>query len=73
MQKGQLIYIEGRMQTRTYKDKEDMQRKVTEVIATAITPLEWKTTNNKENGSANEVDKKDIKQAEPTEEDDLPF
>ena len=73
LQKGQLIYIEGRMQTRTYKDKEDIQRRVTEIVSTAITPLEWKTTDKKENGSANTVDKKNPKVEEPTEEEDLPF
>ena len=73
LQKGQLIYIEGRMQTRTYKDKEDIQRRVTEIVSTAITPLEWKTTDKKENGSANTVDKKNPKVEEHTEEEDLPF
>jgi len=73
LQKGQLIYIEGRMQTRTYKDKEDIQRRVTEIVSTAITPLEWKTTDKKENGSANTVDKKNTKVEKPAEEEDLPF
>ena len=73
LQKGQLIYIEGRMQTRTYKDKEDIQRRVTEIVSTAITPLEWKTTDKKENGSANTVDKMNPKVEEPVEEEDLPF
>ena len=73
LQKGQLIYIEGRMQTRTYKDKEDIQRRVTEIVSTAITPLEWKTTDKKETGSANTVDKKKPKVEEHAEEEDLPF
>ena len=73
LQKGQLIYIEGRMHTRTYKDKEDIQRRVTEIVSTAITPLEWKTTDKKENGSANTVDKKNTKIEEPEGEGDLPF
>ena len=73
LQKGQLIFIEGRMQTRTYKDKEDIQRRITEIVSTAITPLEWKTTDKKENGSANTVDKKNTKVEKPAEEEDLPF
>ena len=73
LQKGQLIYIEGRMQTRTYKDKEDIQRRITEIVSTAITPLEWKTTDKKENGSANIVDKKNTKVEESEGEGDLPF
>ncbi len=70
LQKGQLIYIEGRLQTRTYKDKEEIQRRITEVVTTAITPLEWKTTDKKENGSA---DKINTKVAETSEGKDLPF
>ena len=74
LQKGQLIYLEGRLQTRMYKDKEDIQRRVTEVVSTAITPLEWKTTDKKENGSANnKVDKKDEGAKEPAVDEDLPF
>ena len=73
LQKGQLIYIEGRMQTRTYKDKEDIQRRVTEIVSTAITPLEWKTTDKKANVSANIVDNKNPKVEEHAEEEDLPF
>ena len=42
LQKGQLVYIEGRIQTRTYNDKENIQRRITEIISTSITPLEWK-------------------------------
>ena len=68
-----MIYIEGRLQTRTYKDKEEVQRRVTEVVSTAITPLEWKTTDKKENGSTNKVNKKDTKAAESEGEEDLPF
>lgn len=44
LQKGQLIYLEGRLQTRNYKDKDNIQRRITEVISTSITPLEWKTS-----------------------------
>ena len=73
LQKGQLIYIEGRMQTRTYKDKEDIQRRITEIVSTAITPMEWKTTDKKETGFTNTVDKKNPKVEEHAEEEDLPF
>tara|TARA_B100000315_G_C14436015_1_gene522463 strand:+ start:176 stop:607 length:432 start_codon:yes stop_codon:yes gene_type:complete len=73
LQKGQLIYIEGRIQTRTYKDKEEIQRRISEVVTTAITPLEWKTTDKKNNSSANDIDKINTKVAEASEEEDLPF
>ena len=73
LQKGQLIYIEGRLQTRTFKDKENIQRRITEIISTAITPLEWKTTDKKENVADDKVDKKDTIFTESSEEEDLPF
>ena len=70
LQKGQLIYIEGKLQTRTYKDKSDVQHWKTEVVANIITPLEWKTGEKKENGSL----KKNVEKApEPEGEEELPF
>ena len=70
LQKGQLVYIEGKLQTRTYKDKDDVQHWKTEVISNVITPLEWKTTEKKENGSTKKTAEK---VSEPAGEEDLPF
>ena len=70
LQKGQLVYIEGKLQTRTYKDKDDVQHWKTEVISNVITPLEWKTTAKKENGSTKKTAEK---VSEPAGEEDLPF
>ena len=70
LQKGQLIYIEGKLQTRTYKNKDDVQNWKTEVVANVITPLEWKTGEKKENGS---VKKNAEKVSEPEGEEKLPF
>ena len=70
LQKGQLIYIEGKLQTRTYKDKDDFQHWKTEVISNVITPLEWKSGEKKENGS---VKKNTEKISEPKGEEELPF
>ncbi|SVE41469.1 uncharacterized protein METZ01_LOCUS494323, partial [marine metagenome] len=42
----------------------------TEVISNVITPLEWKTTRKKENGSTKNVAEK---VSEPAGEEDLPF
>ena len=33
LQKGQLIYIEGKLQTRTYKDKNDVQLWKSEIVS----------------------------------------
>jgi len=73
LQKGQLIYIEGRLQTHTYKDKEDIQRRVTDVVSTTLTPLEWKTADKKANGYATKMEQKDTRVVESTGEEDLPF
>ena len=70
LQKGQLIYIEGKLQTRTYKDKDDIQHWKTEVISNVITPLEWKSGEKKENGS---VKKNTEKVSEPEGGEELPF
>ena len=70
LQKGQLVYIEGKLQTRTYKDKDDVQHWKTEVISNVITPLEWKTTAKKENGSTKKTTEKI---SEPAGGEDLPF
>ena len=70
LQKGQLVYIEGKLQTRTYKDKDDVQHWKTEVISNVITPLGWKTAAKKENGSTKKTAEK---VSEPAGEEDLPF
>ncbi len=48
IQKGQLVYVEGRLRTRAWKDKDDNSRKTTEIICDSITPLEWKGENSGE-------------------------
>ena len=69
IQKGQLVYIEGKLQTRSWKDKQDNPRKTTEIVSTMITPLEWKSGKNNIDAK-NKDEEKDIK---PIEGNDLPF
>ena len=64
--KGQLIYIEGKIQTRVYNDKENIQRKITEIVSSVITPLEWKP-NKEENISDNKRNKKDDEESDPSD------
>jgi len=42
IQKGQLVSLEGRIRTRSWKDKDDNLRKTTEIVCDNITPLEWR-------------------------------
>ncbi len=68
IQKGQLVYIEGRLQTRNWQDKDGNPRKTAEIVCTVITPLEWKSVKN----STVTEDKDVEKTVEPSDED-LPF
>ena len=54
LHKGQLIYIEGKLQSRTYNDKDGVQRKITEIVSTIITPLEWKSNDKKEDDESSD-------------------
>ena len=42
IKKGQLIYVEGRIHTQKWIDKNDNHHSKVEVVCDAITPLEWK-------------------------------
>jgi single-strand DNA-binding protein len=68
IQKGQLVYIEGRLQTRNWQDKDGNSRKTTEIVCTAITPLEWKQVKN-----STAFEDKDVEKAAESTEEDLPF
>tara|TARA_B100000029_G_C17336869_1_gene873817 strand:- start:193 stop:546 length:354 start_codon:yes stop_codon:yes gene_type:complete len=39
--KGQLVSVEGRLHSRRWEDKEGRKNKVTEIMASAVVPLEW--------------------------------
>ena len=39
--KGQLVSIEGQIRSHLWENKEGFKNKKTEIIASAITPLEW--------------------------------
>ena len=75
LQKGQLVYIEGRIQSRVYKDKENISRRISEIVSTSITPLEWKNINDEKKEDMSSDDVKNIKKNEENDQsiDDLPF
>ena len=63
LKKGQLVYLEGKLQTRNWEDKDGVKRYTTEVVCDLFTMLGRKM----DNGSG---------QAKPVaddDEDDLPF
>ena len=65
LKKGQLVYIEGKLQTRNWEDKDGIKRYTTEVVCDMFTMLGRK------------MDTDSSQQVAPTsnsdEEDDLPF
>ena len=83
--KGKLVYIEGRLRTRTYEYKEGMRRYATEVVAETFTLLGRKSdfeptgganANNTANTQAQKTDDKEVEVdfTENDQEDNpLPF
>ncbi|MFL3027923.1 MAG: single-stranded DNA-binding protein [Candidatus Neomarinimicrobiota bacterium] len=62
VKKGQMVYVEGRLQTRSWEDKEGMKRYSTEVVGNAFTTLGRRNT---ESGGS--------QSSPPSNDDDLPF
>lgn len=63
MKKGQLVFIEGRLQTRSWEDKDKVKRYTTEILCDNFTMLGRKG----EGGGAGSAQK------DADQEDDLPF
>lgn len=71
LRKGSAVYIEGRIQTRNYEDKEGVKRYVTEIIGQRMQLLGGRP------GAAGEGGAPEVPPAPPSdldrEDDDLPF
>ena len=65
LSKGRQVYIEGRLQTRSYEDKDGIKRFVTEIVAQNMQMLGPRPN---DGSGANAVDAD-----EPPPEEDLPF
>ncbi len=63
MKKGQLVYIEGRLQTRSWEDKDNIKRYTTEVLCDSFTMLGRKADDGSSASSSKESE----------QDDDLPF
>lgn len=80
LQKGKLVYIEGKLRTRSFEDKEGHKKYSTEVVAENFTMLGRKSDSDNNTGNDNTPAQDTAKQespvdfsAEATGEDDLPF
>lgn len=68
LKKGSLVYLEGRLQTRSYDDKEGVKRFITEVVVTDMEMLGGKKD------ETPDIEPVPPEQAiPPVKEDDLPF
>ncbi len=70
LQKGKLVYIEGKLRTRSWDDKEGNKRYATEVVAENFTMLGRKSDHEGGNGSEGS---KSMDVAADSPEGDLPF
>ncbi|HLR00610.1 MAG TPA: single-stranded DNA-binding protein [Sphingobacterium sp.] len=81
--KGKLVYIEGKLRTRTYEDKEGIRRYTTEVVADNFKMLgrksDFEPENKETQGPTNKNTREDKAEEEvdynenKEEDDDLPF
>ena len=70
LHKGQQIYIEGRLQTRQWEDKEGQKHKNVEVVANEMMMLGDRRDNSKKSDEADQEED----QSEPmADEDEFPF
>ena len=66
MNKGQMVYIEGRLQTREWEDKNQVKRRTTEIRCDSFTMLCKRSEVNQGTHSNDQGEK-------PQTDDDLPF
>ena len=68
MKKGQMVYIEGRLQTRDWEDQNQVKRKTTEVLCDSLTML-----GRRGDGAAANPTPAPPKNDNENDDDDLPF
>ncbi len=68
MNKGTLVYVEGRLKTRSWEDRDGNKRWTTEIVARDIFMLSGKGERTGGSGGA-----EDLSPPEPPPEDDVPF
>jgi single-strand DNA-binding protein len=73
LQKGKLVYIEGKLRTRSFEDKEGIKKYTTEVVAENFTMLGRKTDFENESSPRQPVKVNDTDGYRNNDADDLPF
>lgn len=73
LKKGDKIFIEGRIQTRSYQDKEGNKRYITEIIGDNLTMLSSKNSSEATHKPTPSAPVTDTPLPQNSPEDDLPF
>ena len=75
LKKGKLVYIEGRIQTRNWEDKEGVKRYTTEIVASNMTMLGKRGEDESSGGGAppQERQERNTGGKNLEDDDDLPF
>ncbi len=73
LQKGKLVYIEGKLRTRSFEDKTGIKKYTTEIVAENFTVLGRKSDFDNETKQAVKTDDADSSFNPASDADDLPF
>ena len=71
LHKGDMIYVEGKLKTRSYDDKDGVKKYITEVLADNFTMLGGKKDNEGSSSTGSAMNQEVSIEDEPS--DDLPF
>ena len=73
LSKGRSVYVEGRLQTREWEDKEGQKRRTTEVIAQTVQFLGGRGQGAGAPAGGGEAGRGDFREGTPPQGDDIPF
>jgi len=73
LRKGRSVYIEGRIQTRNYEDKDGIKRYKTEIVAQQMQFLGGRGQEEQRTGSSGDTSSVPSEPEIPADDDDLPF
>jgi single-strand DNA-binding protein len=73
LKKGQLVYVEGKVSSRKYTDKDGVEKSVTDIVANTVRLLEKREPDNSRMPDAETRTPKPDATPTPEPADDLPF
>ena len=73
LKKGRKVYIEGKLQTRSWEDKDGVKRYTTEIVGDTFTMLDSKSDADRQASSSGVGEAPPAANDSAEEEDDLPF